>query len=76
MLTKFPPCRDLTDIQFMFWIANKRGPTYQLHSDISKQAQEFLDLIFTYDSKQRPSAMELIEHPWLSSSQGIEFIFL
>jgi len=75
MLTKSPPWHNLTDFQVMFRISIKEAPTYQLHSDISKQAQEFLDLIFTYDSLQRPSAMELIEHRWLSHSKGIECYF-
>ncbi|KAF6021192.1 MAP3K2 [Bugula neritina] len=71
MLTKSPPWHNLTDFQVMFRISIKEAPTYQLHSDISKQAQEFLDLIFTYDSLQRPSAMELIEHRWLSHSKDV-----
>ena len=39
----------------------------QLFSDISQEALNFMELIFQYDDNKRPSAEELLNHPYLKN---------
>ena len=43
---------------------NGNGLRY-LFYDISNDALNFMEMIFQYDEKKRPSAEELLKHPYL-----------
>lgn len=64
MLTGEHPWAQLTQMQAIFKIGSSAKPT--IPSDISAEAQDFLRLTFELDHEARPSAAELLLHPWIS----------
>ncbi|KAF5380998.1 hypothetical protein D9615_003985 [Tricholomella constricta] len=64
MLTGEHPWAQLTQMQAIFKIGSSAKPT--IPSDISADAQDFLRLTFELDHEARPSAAELLQHPWIS----------
>ncbi|RDB21078.1 Protein kinase byr2 [Hypsizygus marmoreus] len=64
MLTGEHPWAQLTQMQAIFKIGSSAKPT--IPSDISAEAQDFLQLTFELDHEARPSAAELLQHPWIS----------
>ena len=48
----------------------KRKNFHNLFFDISEEAINFLEYIFIYDSVKRPSANDLLNHPYLSNSNN------
>jgi len=69
MLTGEHPWAQLTQMQAIFKIGSSAKPT--IPSDISADAQEFLQRTFELDQDARPSAEELLEHPWITMKQAI-----
>ncbi|KAG6832139.1 hypothetical protein H0H87_002451 [Tephrocybe sp. NHM501043] len=63
MLTGEHPWAQLTQMQAIFKIGSSATPT--IPSDISAEAQNFLQLTFELDHEARPSAAELLQHPWI-----------
>ncbi|KAG6907349.1 hypothetical protein DXG01_009233 [Tephrocybe rancida] len=63
MLTGEHPWAQLTQMQAIFKIGSSAKPT--IPSDISAEAQDFLRLTFELDHEARPSAAELLQHPWI-----------
>jgi len=45
----------------MYKISLKTEPEYVLDSSLGPAVRSFLDVIFNYDSKRRPSAEQLLE---------------
>ncbi|TFK42548.1 hypothetical protein BDQ12DRAFT_281513 [Crucibulum laeve] len=64
MLTGEHPWAQLTQMQAIFKIGSSAKPT--IPSDISADAQDFLQRTFELDHEARPSAAELLQHAWVS----------
>lgn len=66
MLTTGPPWQNLQPIAAIFHIATCDKPQFQLPSNLSTSAQEFIDACLTKDYHHRPTAEELIQHVFLN----------
>ncbi|KAF4615438.1 hypothetical protein D9613_003091 [Agrocybe pediades] len=64
MLTGEHPWAQLTQMQAIFKIGSMARPT--IPSDISAEAQDFLKKTFEINHEARPSAIELLQHPWIA----------
>jgi len=65
MLTGEHPWAQLTQMQAIFKIGSSARPT--IPSDISSDAQDFLKKTFEINHEARPSASELLLHPWVDT---------
>lgn len=65
MLTGEHPFPHLTQMQAIFKLGMSAKPT--IPADISADAENFLQLTFELDHEKRPSAAELLKHPWLAN---------
>jgi mitogen-activated protein kinase kinase kinase len=63
MLTGEHPWAQLTQMQAIFKIGSSARPT--IPSDTSSDAQDFLRRTFEINHEARPSAAELLQHPWI-----------
>ncbi|OCH94960.1 Pkinase-domain-containing protein [Obba rivulosa] len=63
MLTGEHPWAQLTQMQAIFKIGSSAKPT--IPPDISPEADDFLQRTFELDHEARPSAAELLKHPWI-----------
>ncbi|KAH9484209.1 Protein kinase byr2 [Psilocybe cubensis] len=68
MLTGEHPWAQLTQMQAIFKIGSLARPT--IPSDISAEAQDFLRQTFELNHEARPSAQELLSHPWIVPSSN------
>ncbi|KAF5365591.1 hypothetical protein D9758_003321 [Tetrapyrgos nigripes] len=68
MLTGEHPWAQLTQMQAIFKIGSSAKPT--IPSDISSEAQDFLTRTFEIDHGARPSAPELLQHPFIPRKSG------
>ncbi|KAF8625807.1 hypothetical protein AX15_005194 [Amanita polypyramis BW_CC] len=64
MLTGEHPWAQLTQMQAIFKIGSSERPA--IPSDISPEAQDFLQHTFELDYEARPPAAELLLHPWIT----------
>jgi len=64
MLTGEHPWAKLTQMQAIFKIGSSARPS--IPSDISADAEDFLNQTFELDYEARPSADQLLVHPWLT----------
>ncbi|KAJ3829033.1 ste11-like protein [Lentinula raphanica] len=64
MLTGEHPWAQLTQMQAIFQIGSSAKPT--IPSDISSEARDFLTRTFDVDYEARPSASELLKHPFIT----------
>ncbi|KAJ4469388.1 hypothetical protein C8J55DRAFT_564466 [Lentinula edodes] len=64
MLTGEHPWAQLTQMQAIFKIGSSAKPT--IPSDISSEAHDFLTRTFDVDYEARPSASELLRHPFIT----------
>jgi len=64
MLTGEHPWAKLTQMQAIFKIGSSARPA--IPPDISAEAEDFLNKTFELDYKARPSAAELLGHPWIT----------
>jgi serine/threonine protein kinase len=68
MLTGKPPWPEFNSMwAAVFHIANSTGPPSQLPKDISPELSDFLAQTFERDPARRPSAEQLLKHPYLAS---------
>jgi len=65
MLTGEHPWAQLTQMQAIFKIGSSAKPT--IPPDISADAEDFLQRTFELDHEARPSAAELLKHPWIAN---------
>lgn len=65
MLTGTHPWADLTQMQAIFRIGSLARPAPP--SDISVQADEFLRKTFEIEHTKRPTAAQLLKHPFIGS---------
>ncbi|KAK2466884.1 hypothetical protein APHAL10511_001142 [Amanita phalloides] len=68
MLTGEHPWAQLTQMQAIFKIGSSEKPS--IPSDISPEAQDFLRRTFELDYEARPSASELLRHPWIGKQSA------
>jgi len=66
MLTGEHPWAQLTQMQAIFKIGSSAKPT--IPRDICAEAEDFLKLTFELDHEARPSAADLLKHPWMTMS--------
>ncbi|KAJ2931367.1 hypothetical protein H1R20_g5738, partial [Candolleomyces eurysporus] len=64
MLTGEHPWAQLTQMQAIFKIGSSAKPA--IPSDISAEAQDFLQRTFEINHEARPGAAELLQHPWIA----------
>ncbi|KAK7693429.1 hypothetical protein QCA50_002997 [Cerrena zonata] len=64
MLTGEHPWAQLTQMQAIFKIGSSAKPT--IPADISPECEDFLQKTFELNHEARPSAEELLKHPWLA----------
>ncbi|KIY43393.1 Pkinase-domain-containing protein [Fistulina hepatica ATCC 64428] len=64
MLTGEHPWAQLTQMQAIYKIGLSAKP--EIPSDISSEAQDFLERTFELDPEARPSAAELLQHPFIT----------
>ncbi|KAF9265418.1 Pkinase-domain-containing protein [Marasmius fiardii PR-910] len=67
MLTGEHPWAQLSQMQAIFKIGSSAKPT--IPSDITTEAQDFLSRTFEIDHTARPSASELLQHPFISAKK-------
>lgn len=65
MLTGEHPWAQLTQMQAIFKIGSSAKPA--IPADISPEAENFLQLTFELNHEARPSASELLKHPWIAN---------
>ncbi|KZT67747.1 Pkinase-domain-containing protein [Daedalea quercina L-15889] len=65
MLTGEHPWAQLTQMQAIFKIGSSAKPA--IPADISPEADNFLQLTFELNHEARPSAAELLKHPWIAN---------
>ncbi|KZT09454.1 Pkinase-domain-containing protein [Laetiporus sulphureus 93-53] len=65
MLTGEHPWAQLNQMQAIFKIGSSAKPA--IPADISPEAENFLQLTFDLDHEARPSAAELLKHPWIAN---------
>ena len=58
-------------MSFCIQIGSSAKPT--IPSDISSEADDFMQKTFNLDHQARPGASELLEHPWITSDPTIAF---
>ena len=63
LLTRHPPYFDLQPLSALYRIVQDPHPP--LPPGISRRFQSFLQLCFCKDSEKRPTARELLHHPWI-----------
>uniref|UniRef100_A0A6J0SJS2 Mitogen-activated protein kinase kinase kinase 19 n=1 Tax=Pogona vitticeps TaxID=103695 RepID=A0A6J0SJS2_9SAUR len=68
MATGKPPLASMGRIAAMFYIGAHRGLMPSLPKHCSKKATEFVHLCLTRDQFERPSALQLLQHPFLKRS--------
>ncbi|KAL2455140.1 mitogen-activated protein kinase kinase kinase 5 [Abeliophyllum distichum] len=66
MLTGKPPWSEFNGVQAMFNVLNKSPP---IPETLSNEGKDFLRRCFQRRPADRPSAIKLLEHPFLRSSQ-------
>lgn len=68
LLTSQPPYYELQPVQALFKIVQDQRPP--LPQGISDLLQDFLKQCFQKNPKRRPSAKDLLEHPWIRKVQN------
>lgn len=64
LITGVPPYFEMTSVSACFKMVSEDHPP--LPEDISKELEDFLKACFCRSVEQRPSASELISHPWIT----------
>jgi len=71
MLTGEHPWANLTQMQAIFKIGSSAKPT--IPSDVTADADDFMQKTFDLDHQARPSADKLLEHPWVAYDPLLSF---
>ncbi|XP_016387841.1 mitogen-activated protein kinase kinase kinase 19-like [Sinocyclocheilus rhinocerous] len=66
MATGKPPLAHMNKMAALFYIGAQKGLMPSLTDDFSTHAKSFVKACLTRDPKQRPSAEELLRHPYIS----------
>ncbi|CAL8240522.1 unnamed protein product [Merluccius merluccius] len=65
MATGKPPLAHMDKMAALFYIGAQRGPMPLLPDGFSHHAKDFVDICLTSDQKLRPSADQLLNHPFI-----------
>ena len=65
LLTGYPPYFDMVAMSAIYKMVNDGCPP--LPDDISEDTEDFLRKCFIFDPDERPSAKDLLNHPWIVS---------
>ncbi|WVR04428.1 hypothetical protein IAU60_001431 [Kwoniella sp. DSM 27419] len=71
MLTGTHPWADLTQMQAIFRIGSQ-APTPVMPADISPEAADFLQQTFEIDHDARPTAAQLLDHPFIAIPKNLD----
>eukprot|EP01097_Dermamoeba_algensis_P010851 TRINITY_DN8170_c0_g1_i1.p1 TRINITY_DN8170_c0_g1~~TRINITY_DN8170_c0_g1_i1.p1 ORF type:complete len:111 (+),score=35.77 TRINITY_DN8170_c0_g1_i1:28-333(+) len=63
-----PPYMDLPPVRALFLIASKGRPPLKNAAEMSPNLVDFIEKCTMYDPAQRPTAQELLSHPFLSKT--------
>lgn len=66
MLTKKPPWADLETMAAIYKIATTEFPRFTLPNSSSNYAEDFLRLTFKRVHQERPTAEDLLSHPFVN----------
>ncbi|XP_041663062.1 mitogen-activated protein kinase kinase kinase 1b [Cheilinus undulatus] len=69
MATGKPPLAHMDKMAALFYIGAKRGLMPSLPDGFSANAKDFVKICLTSDPKLRPSAEQLLEHPFISQKR-------
>ncbi|THC99292.1 hypothetical protein EYZ11_001198 [Aspergillus tanneri] len=67
-----PPYSDIHPMKVLFLIPKNPPPT--LHGDYSKAFKNFVELCLRRDPRERPSAKELLEHPFIKKARRTTYL--
>ncbi|PYH43390.1 putative Ste20-like serine/threonine protein kinase [Aspergillus saccharolyticus JOP 1030-1] len=67
-----PPYSDIHPMKVLFLIPKNPPPT--LHGDYSKAFKNFVELCLRRDPRERPSARELLEHPFIKRAKKTTYL--
>jgi len=70
LATGNPPWSELAPMAALFKLGTDAMP--DIPSFLSREARRFLGLCFTRDPKQRPTAKELLAHPFLANAEPLQ----
>jgi len=70
LLTGFPPYFDNSGITALYRMVFDEHPPFP--SDISKDLEDFMRQCWQKDFMKRPSAEELLQHPWIRKARKVE----
>ncbi|RIB01269.1 kinase-like domain-containing protein [Gigaspora rosea] len=74
MFTDERPWSSLTDLAAMFKLGSeKKAPPIRNDIEISKEARDFLDKCFIIEPEKRPTAEELLNHPFAQEYPNFNF---
>lgn len=66
MLTKKPPWADLETMAAIYKIATTEYPRFTLPKGLSSHTDDFLKLSFKRIPQERPTAEDLLQHPFVN----------
>ncbi|XP_078539495.1 mitogen-activated protein kinase kinase kinase 19 [Lissotriton helveticus] len=71
MATGKPPLAHMDRLPAMFYIGAQRGKMPSLSNHFSEKAREFVDLCLIRNQSERPSALQLLRHPFIKPKQKL-----